>query len=139
VKLLIIVYFSIFLLFYRPGDCFDGLSTDFCGTSLSTTCSIYSSSLKALPKCNNLYGDYFHAKYRCVPNSSNKIKTYNVCADPEIDITESKGFVQTSSYPNYVVVPNECTRKIVAPNDKVIKVWVNVDMKSAVSNEYEVY
>ena len=60
---------------------------------------------------------------------------YSICNDTNIDITDSKGFVQSPGFPTYSTVPNECTRKIVAPSNKIIKLWVNVDMKSATANE----
>ena len=126
--------FKILKIIRRPGDCIDLASTDFCGTSIDTTCNIYTSA-RQLPQCNNQNADYFHAKTRCIPISSTKIKNFNICNDQQNDITDSNGLIRSPGFPTYSSVPNECTRRIVAPSDKVIKIWVSVDMKSAVSNE----
>jgi hypothetical protein len=50
------------------------------------------------------------------------------------DLTRFNGFIQSPNYPNYLSISNECMVKIVAPVDKIVKVWViEIDIKSAES------
>ena len=89
-----------------------------------------------LARCSNFNADYFHVRYRCVPTTSTKFKINNICSDQSVDITESSGFIQSPNYPQYFRVETECTRRIVAPSDKIIKMWINVDQRSAVAGVY---
>ena len=67
--------------------------------------------------------------------SSPRFKKYNICLNSSTDITDQNGFIETPNYPYYAVVANECTRRIVAPENKIIKIWVNVAMLAPVSNK----
>ena len=62
--------------------------------------------------------------------TSSTITNYDICSNNNIDITTETGFISSPNYPTYTIVTNECTRRIVVPNNKVINVWAINDMKS---------
>ena len=68
-------------------------------------------------------------KYRCIPAYSSAIRTFDVCNRVLDTLTDSAGFLQSPFYPTYTMVPNECTIKIQAPSNKIIKLWIALDMK----------
>ena len=65
---------------------------------------------------------------------SNTIYNYNMCDYTLTDITSYNGFISSPNYPTYTQVFNECTKKIVAPFNKVIRIWISSDMTSSNSN-----
>jgi hypothetical protein len=68
---------------------------------------------------------------------STTINDYNICDSSLTSITEASGFISSPNYPTYIQVPDDCTQKIVAPKDKVIRMWVAADMKySDFNDEY---
>jgi hypothetical protein len=54
-------------------------------------------------------------------------------------ITDLAAFISSPSYPYYIIVSNECKQKIVAPPDKVIKMWIASDFQYSYFNEEYTY
>ena len=61
---------------------------------------------------------------------SNSIPSYNVCDRSLNDITDPTGFISSPGFPNYQSVPTECQKMILAPTNKLIKIWLFIDIKS---------
>jgi hypothetical protein len=66
--------------------------------------------------------------------TANFIPEYNIC--DQGDITSSNGLIKSPSYGSFNLVANECTRKIVAPADKIMNIWVvDVNIGSPVNQQ----
>ena len=65
---------------------------------------------------------------------STSIKNYNICDRTLTDITDSNGFISSANFPNYNTVSTECQQRIVAPANKIIKIWVFIDIQTDSTN-----
>lgn len=119
-----------FFNFFSQEDCF-GPSSGTCSAFSPETCS-QSASSAGVANCANKRPNYLHLRYKCAPLSSTLIPTYNICNSTLGDLTNFNGFIQSPNYPNYLSISNECVTKIVAPADKIVKIWViQIDIKSS--------
>ena len=66
---------------------------------------------------------------------STTINNYDICDRTVGDITDSAAFISSPNYPYYVIVSTECTQKIVAPPNKVIKMWIASDFQYSNFND----
>lgn len=62
---------------------------------------------------------------------SSVIKNYDVCDPKGVDITDSSAFISSPNFPTFTVASNECTRRIRVPDDKILNIWLTVDVRSS--------
>ena len=67
---------------------------------------------------------------------SSVIKNYNICDKTLTDLTDSNGFISSANFPNYNTVASECQQRILAPANKLIKIWIFIDIQSDTTNKY---
>ena len=67
---------------------------------------------------------------------SSVINNYNICDRTLTDITDPTGYISSPGYPNYQSVTSECQVRIAAPTNKIIKIWLFIDITSDVTNKY---
>ena len=64
--------------------------------------------------------------------TSSLIPTFNICNRTSNTLTNFNGFIQSPNYPSYQSISDECIVKIVAPADKIVKIWIiEIDIKTA--------
>lgn len=60
-----------------------------------------------------------------------RINQYNICDKTlQNGIREPKGLITSPNYPTYTPVVEGCTQAIIAPENKIIKIWMALDTRS---------
>ena len=72
----------------------------------------------------------FETILHIIKGYSNSINNFNICDKTLTDLTDTNGFLSSPKFPSYTNVSSECTQRIVAPINKVIKIWLFVDILS---------
>jgi hypothetical protein len=64
------------------------------------------------------------------------IKTYDICSTRIVyGLYDNAAIITSPNYPRYTMVPDDCVVKIIAPSDKIIRIWAAVDMKYSDYND----
>ena len=66
---------------------------------------------------------------------SSAINNYNICDGTLIDITDPIGYISSPGFPTYQKVTTACQQRIVAPSNKIIKIWLFNDISSDTGNK----
>jgi hypothetical protein len=66
---------------------------------------------------------------------SNVINNYDICDRTLTDITDPTGYISSPGYPRYQSVAAECQQRIAAPSNKIIKIWLFIDITSDTTNK----
>ena len=53
-----------------------------------------------------------------------------MCSDSLTVLNDTQGLIQSPNFPIYSMLTKECFVNIIAPIDKVIKMWVFVDINA---------
>ncbi|CAF0779245.1 unnamed protein product [Didymodactylos carnosus] len=112
---------------FQQGDCIQS------ATSTITTCQhddpicyLPYTVKRKLARCQDLYADYMHVIYQCIPNKglTPDLLTYDVCQSSDM-ITAFNGLLTSPGFPKYQTVNPECKRPIETVRDKAVKIWIN--------------
>jgi hypothetical protein len=120
---------------FVQGDCTqEALATiTQCYTDLPSCYLLYSTK-RRLAHCADNYADYLHLTTQCVPSEpvgdKPTIKKYDVCGT-DTDITDIHGILTSPNFPTFYQTNNECQKKIVTVQDRILKIWINsIDIPS---------
>ena len=94
----------------------------------SPSCYIAYSNKRRLARCSDNYADYLHITSQCVPSrpvgTNTSLATFDICSTIDI-IGNFNGVVTSPSFPNYKQTNGECSRTILAIQDRILKIWIN--------------
>ncbi|CAF0759624.1 unnamed protein product [Didymodactylos carnosus] len=112
---------------FQQGDCIqDASSTITTCQHDDPICYLPFTVKRKLAHCQDLYADYMHVIYQCIPNKglTPDLVTYDICASSDI-ITGFNGLLVSPGFPKYQTVTPECKRVIIPMREKALKIWIN--------------